>query len=154
MVAYALSVNGKQQAFESGDPDQPLLYLLRGAGLTGTKFGCGLGQCGACTVLIDGQSARSCLTTIAQAAGSSVVTIEGLGTVARPSRLQESFIKESVPQCGYCTSGMIVAAEGLLRRIPDPTEAQIRTELAGNLCRCGSHDRVVRAVLRAGSKGG
>ena len=154
MAAYALSVNGKQQTFESGDPDKPLLYVLRGSGLTGTKFGCGLGQCGACTVLVNGQAARSCLTTISDAAGKSVVTIEGLGTAAQPSKLQSSFIKESVPQCGYCTSGMIVAAQGLLGRVRNPTEAQIRGELEGNLCRCGSHDRVVRAVLRASVSGG
>lgn len=154
MTAYALNVNGKQQAFESDDPDKPLLYAQRDIGLTGTKFGCGLGQCGACTILVDGQATKSCLTTLSQAAGKSVVTIEGLGTVDRPSTLQSSFIKEGVPQCGYCTSGMIVAATGLLNRIPKPTEAQIRDELDGNLCRCGSHDRVVRAVLNASSNGG
>ena len=154
MAVYALSVNGKPQAFESDDPDKPLLYGLRGIGLTGTKFGCGLGQCGACTVLIDGQSTRSCLTTLSQVVGKSVVTIEGLGTVDRPSKLQASFIKEGVPQCGYCTSGMIVTAAGLLNRTPKPTETQVRNELDGNLCRCGSHDRVVRAVLNASTNGG
>lgn len=154
MAAYALSVNGKPQTFESGDPDKPLLYGLRDIGLTGTKFGCGLGQCGACTVLVDGQSTRSCLTTLSQVVGKSVVTIEGLGTVDQPSKLQASFIKEGVPQCGYCTSGMIVTAAGLLNRTPKPSEAQIRSELDGNLCRCGSHDRVVRAVLNASTNGG
>ena len=154
MAAYALSVNGKQQTFESDDPDKPLLYGLRDIGLTGTKFGCGLGQCGACTILVDGRSARSCLTTLSQAVGKSVVTIEGLGTVDQPSKLQASFIKEGVPQCGYCTSGMIVTAAGLLDRIAKPTETQIRDELDGNLCRCGSHDRVVRAVLNASTNGG
>jgi nicotinate dehydrogenase subunit A len=153
MAAYALSVNGKQQSFESSDPDKPLLYALRDIGLTGTKFGCGLGQCGACTVLVGGQSMRSCLTTVSQVAGQSVVTIEGLGTVDKPSKLQASFIKEGVPQCGYCTSGMIVTATGLLNRTPNPTETQIREELDGNLCRCGSHDRVVQAVLNARSGG-
>src|SRR5262245_31933744 len=149
MAAYALTVNGKPQSFTSDDPDKPLLYALRDIGLTGTKFGCGLGQCGACSVLVEGQSARSCLTPISQVAGKSVVTIEGLGTAEQPSKLQASFIKEAVPQCGYCTSGMIVSAAGLLNRIAKPTEAQVRQELDGNLCRCGSHDRVVRAVLNA-----
>jgi nicotinate dehydrogenase subunit A len=149
MAAFALTVNGKSQNFTSDDPDKPLLYALRDVGLTGTKFGCGLGQCGACSVLIDGQSARSCLTTLSQVAGKSVVTIEGLGTVDRPSKLQAAFIKEGVPQCGYCTSGMIVTATGLLNRAPNATETQIREELDGNLCRCGSHDRVVHAVLQA-----
>jgi len=154
MASYALSVNGKEQRFESGDPEKPLLYALRDIGLTGTKFGCGLGQCGACTVLVDGQASRACLTSLSAAAGKRVVTIEGVGTVDRPSTLQGWFIKESVPQCGYCTSGMIMTATGLLSRVPKPTEQQVREELEGNLCRCGSHDRVVRAVLRAGSNGG
>jgi nicotinate dehydrogenase subunit A len=154
MASYALSVNGKQQTFESDDPDKPLLYALRDIGLTGTKFGCGLGQCGACTVLVDGQASRSCVIPMSAASGKTVTTIEGVGTVDRPSPLQGSFIKEAVPQCGYCTSGMIMTATGLLSRVPRPTEQQVRDELQANLCRCGSHDRVVRAVLRAGSNGG
>ena len=154
MAAYVLSINGKEQSLQSDDPDKPLLYGLRDLGLTGTKFGCGLGQCGACTVLVDGQSARSCQMTLESVTGKSVVTIEGLGTVERPSPVQAAFIRESVPQCGYCTSGMIVTATGLLARVQKPTEQQVREELEGNLCRCGSHDRVVRAVLRAGANGG
>ena len=154
MASYALSVNGKQQTFETDDPEKPLLYALRDAGLTGTKFGCGLGQCGACTVLVNGQASRSCQIPLSATAGMAIVTIEGVGTVEKPSPLQASFIRESVPQCGYCTSGMIMSATGLLNRVPKPSESQVRDELEGNLCRCGSHDRVVRAVLRAGSNGG
>jgi len=154
MATYVVRVNDREQKFESADPDKPLLFALRDIGLTGTKFGCGLGQCGACTVLLDGQATRSCQMPLSTAAGKSVVTIEGLGTVDKPSAVQSSFIKESVPQCGYCTSGMIMTATGLLARLPRPTETQVREELEGNLCRCGSHDRVVRAVLGASVSGG
>jgi len=154
MAVYPLHVNSRELSVQSDDPDKPLLYVLRDLGLTGTKFGCGLGQCGACTVLVDGQSVRSCLTAISDAKGKAVTTIEGLGTPDKPSVLQAAFINESVPQCGYCTSGMIMTSAALLARTPKPTEAQVRDELDGNLCRCGSHDRVVRAVLRAASQGG
>jgi nicotinate dehydrogenase subunit A len=154
MAAYHLRVNSRELSVQSDDPDKPLLYVLRGLGLTGTKFGCGLGQCGACTVLVDGQSVRSCLTAISDASGKAVTTIEGLGTPENPSVLQSAFIAEGVPQCGYCTSGMIMTSAGLLARTAKPTEAQVRDELDGNLCRCGSHDRVVRAVLRAAAHGG
>jgi nicotinate dehydrogenase subunit A len=154
MAAYTLRVNSRELSVQSDDPDKPLLYVLRDLGLRGTKFGCGLGQCGACTVLVDGQSVRSCLTALSDAAGKSVTTIEGLGTPEKPSVLQAAFIAESVPQCGYCTSGMIMTSAGLLATMSKPTEAQIRDELDGNLCRCGSHDRVVRAVLRAAAQGG
>jgi nicotinate dehydrogenase subunit A len=154
MAAYHLRVNNRELSVQSDDPDKPLLYVLRGLGLTGTKFGCGLGQCGACTVLVDGQSVRSCLTAISDASGKAVTTIEGLGTPENPSVLQSAFIAEGVPQCGYCTSGMIMTSAGLLARTAKPTEAQVRDELDGNLCRCGSHDRVMRAVLRAAAHGG
>jgi len=154
MAAYHLRVNNRELSVQSDDPDKPLLYVLRGLGLTGTKFGCGLGQCGACTVLVDGQSVRSCLTAISDASGKAVTTIEGLGTPENPSVLQSAFIAEGVPQCGYCTSGMIMTSAGLLARTAKPTEAQVRHELDGNLCRCGSHDRVMRAVLRAAAHGG
>jgi nicotinate dehydrogenase subunit A len=154
MVAYSLRVNSRELSVQSDDPDKPLLYVLRGVGLTGTKFGCGLGQCGACTVLVDGQSVRSCRTAISGASGKAVTTIEGLGTPDKPSVLQSAFIAEGVPQCGYCTSGMIMTSAGLLARTAKPTEAHVRDELDGNLCRCGSHDRVVRAVLRAAAQGG
>ena len=150
MASYRLVVNGEPRSIEAWDPAQPLLYALRNAlGLHGVKFGCGLGQCGACTVLIDGAPARSCTTTIAQAAGKSVTTLEGLGSPERPHPVQAAFIAEQAAQCGYCTNGIVMTAVGLLARTPHPTAEQVKTALAGNLCRCGSHDRVVRAVLRA-----
>ena len=154
MAAYDLRINGSARSVESVDSDKPLLYVLRGLGLTATKFGCGLGQCGACTVLMDGKSVRSCQTTIGEAKGKTVTTLEGLGTAAQPHPIQAAFIKEQVPQCGYCTSGMIMSAAGLLTRVPKPTEEQVRSELDGNLCRCGSHVRVVKAVMAASGQGG
>ena len=154
MASYRLRINGVERTIESSDPDQPLLYGLRGIGLTATKFGCGLGQCGACSVLIDGRATRSCLETVADAAGKSVVTLEGLGSVSAPHPVQAAFIKEQVPQCGYCTSGIIISAVALLADKPKPTEDDIRTALDGNLCRCGSHVRVIRAVLAASGQGG
>jgi nicotinate dehydrogenase subunit A len=154
MAAYDLRINGSARSVESADSDKPLLYVLRGLGLTATKFGCGLGQCGACTVLLDGKSVRSCRTPIGEAKGKRVTTLEGLGTVAQPHPLQAAFIKEQVPQCGYCTNGMIMSAAGLLARVPKPTEDQVRSELDGNLCRCGSHVRVVKAVMAASGQGG
>jgi nicotinate dehydrogenase subunit A len=154
MAAYDLRINGSARSVESADSDKPLLYVLRGLGLTATKFGCGLGQCGACTVLLDGKSVRSCQTAIGDAKGKTVTTLEGLGTPAQPHPLQAAFIKEQVPQCGYCTSGMIMSAAGLLSRTPKPTEGQVRSELDGNLCRCGSHVRVVKAVMAASGQGG
>ena len=154
MAAYDLRINGSGRTIESADSDKPLLYVLRGLGLTATKFGCGLGQCGACTVLLDGQAVRSCQTTIGDAKGKAVTTLEGLGTVAQPHPLQAAFIKEQVPQCGYCTNGMVMTAAGLLARTPKPTEDQVRNELDGNLCRCGSHVRVIKAVMAASGQGG
>jgi nicotinate dehydrogenase subunit A len=153
MASFALRINGTPKAIDS-DPDKPLLYALRGLGLTAAKFGCGLGQCGACTVLVDGQATRSCQTTVSDAQGKAITTLEGLGTVEAPHALQAAFITEQVPQCGYCTSGMIMTAAGLLTRKGKPSEAEIRTELDGNLCRCGTHVRVVRAVLRASGQAG
>ena len=154
MASYRLRINGVERTIESSDPDQPLLYGLRGLGLTATKFGCGLGQCGACNVLLDGRSTRSCLETVANVQGKSVVTLEGLGSVAAPHPVQAAFIKEQVPQCGYCTSGMIISAVALLAEKPKPTEDDIRTSLAGNLCRCGTYDRIRRAIHRAAGTGG
>jgi nicotinate dehydrogenase subunit A len=154
MTTYRLRINGVERTIESSDPDQPLLYGLRGLGLTATKFGCGLGQCGACSVLVDGRPTRSCLTTIADMQGKSVVTLEGLGSMAAPHPVQAAFIKEQVPQCGYCTSGMIISAVALLTEKPKPTEDDIRASLEGNLCRCGTHVRVIRAVLAASAQGG
>src|SRR5438128_3882643 len=121
MPSYNLSINGSVRRVDSSDADKPLLYVLRGLGLTAAKFGCGLGQCGACTVLLDGKSIRSCQTPIGEAKGKAVTTLEGLGTVAQPHPLQAAFIREQVPQCGYCTNGMIMSAAGLLAREPKPT---------------------------------
>ena len=154
MPRYSVRVNGATRTVESSDPDQPLLYVLRGFGLTATKYGCGLGQCGACTVLIDRKAARSCRTPIARVQGKSVTTLEGLGTAAKPHPLQAAFIKEQVPQCGYCTSGIIMSAVALLAQKPKPTESDIRSALDGNLCRCGTHARVVSAVMAASGQGG
>lgn len=154
MATYRLNINGSECTIESSDPDQPLLYVLRGLGLTATKFGCGLGQCGACSVLLDGSPARSCLETIANAMGKSVITLEGLGSISAPHPVQAAFIKEQVPQCGYCTSGMIISAAALLAERPKPTEEDIRAALEGNLCRCGTHTRIIRAVMNASGQGG
>lgn len=144
-----LSVNGQQRDV-AADPDVPLLYVLRNdLGLHGTKFGCGLGQCGACTVLVNGQAVRSCLTPVQAVVGQDVVTIEGLGSPERPHPLQAAFIEEQAAQCGYCTTGIIMAAKGFLDQTRRPTETQVKQALAGNLCRCGTHLRVIRAVMRA-----
>ena len=154
MASYSLRINGYPRTVDSSDPDQPLLYVLRGIGLTAAKFGCGLGQCGACTVLMDGAATRSCQLTIAAAQGRSVTTLEGLGSVSTPHPVQAAFIKEQVPQCGYCTSGMIMSAAALLTEKPKPSEDEVRTALDGNLCRCGTHVRVVRAVMAASGQRG
>jgi len=154
MPTYTLSINGFTHSVDASDPDKPLLYVLRGMGLTATKFGCGLGQCGACKVLIEGKAVPSCLTTIAAVAGKSVTTLEGLGSQAALHPVQAAFIREQVPQCGYCASGMIVSAAALLREKPKPTEADVRSALDGNLCRCGTHTRVLRAVMLASGQGG
>jgi nicotinate dehydrogenase subunit A len=150
MPQYKLQVNGAPVTVESWDPDQPLLYVLRNAlSLHGVKFGCGLGQCGACTVLLDGKAVRSCLTTVKQAAGRAVTTIEGLGSPEKPDVVQAAFIEEQAAQCGYCTNGMVMAAKSLLSQTPHPTLEQVKTGLAGNLCRCGTHTRILSAVVRA-----
>jgi nicotinate dehydrogenase subunit A len=155
MATVKMEVNGAARGVEVDDPQTPLLYVLRNdLGLTGTKFGCGLAQCGACTVLVDGRAVRSCSTATSAAQGRRVTTIEGLGSPERPDPLQAAFIEEQAAQCGYCTAGMIMSARALLAQTPRPTEAQVRQALAGNLCRCGSHVRVIRAVMRAAAKGG
>jgi nicotinate dehydrogenase subunit A len=154
MASYDFRVNGFARTTESPDPDKPLLYVLRDFGLTATKFGCGLGQCGACTVLVDGKAERSCQATVASVRGRSVTTLEGLGSLSAPHPIQAAFIKEQVPQCGYCTSGMIMSAAGLLREKPKPSEEEVRTALDGNLCRCGTQVRVLRAVMLASGQGG
>jgi len=152
MAKLALRVNGGNRAVESDDPDVPLLYVLRNdLGLTGTHFGCGLAQCGACTVLVDGRAVRSCIAPAKAVAGQEIVTIEGLGSPDRPDPLQAAFIAEQAAQCGYCTAGMVMTARALLASTPRPSEQQVRDALAGNLCRCGSHARVIRAVMRVAS---
>lgn len=150
MAKLTLKVNGTNREVETDDPDIPLLYVLRGAlGLTGTHFGCGLAQCGACTVLVGGRAVRSCIAPARSVVGQEIVTIEGLGSPERPDPVQAAFIAEQAAQCGYCTAGMVMGARALLARTPRPSEQQVREALAGNLCRCGSHARVIRAVLRA-----
>ena len=149
MARYELSVNGEKRRVDA-EPDSPLLYVLRDQlELNGPKFGCGLGQCGACTVHVDGQAARSCSLPVSALGGRKVTTLEGLGTTAKPSPLQQAFIDEQAAQCGYCINGMVMQAADLLKRTPKPTEQQIREGLAMNLCRCGTHQRIVRAVQRA-----
>ena len=154
MAKYNLRINGNAQSVDSSDADKPLLYVLRELKLTATKFGCGLGQCGACTVLINGAAARSCQTSVADAQGKPIVTLEGLGSPDNPHPLQTAFINEQVPQCGYCTNGMIMSAAALLSANKKPSEADIRSALDGNLCRCGSHVRVVRAVMAVSGQRG
>lgn len=144
-----LKVNGSMQRVDA-DPGSMLLYALRdGLGLHGPKFGCGLGECGACTVHLDGKPVRSCLTPVASAVGHEVTTLEGLGTVAHPDPLQQAFIAEQAVQCGYCINGMIMTASALLAENPHPSRDEIKQALENNLCRCGTHLRIVRAVERA-----
>jgi nicotinate dehydrogenase subunit A len=146
---FALKVNGKTLSLEA-EPDTPLLYVLRNdAALSGPKFGCGLGQCGACTVILDGAAVRSCITPLSSVEHASVTTLEGLGSIESPHKLQQAFIDEQAAQCGYCTNGMIMTAKALLDRNPRPQVDEIKQALMKNLCRCGSHLRIVRAVQRA-----
>src|SRR5437870_9683297 len=150
MADFTLRVNGATRRVSSVAPDTPLLYVLRNdLELNGPKFGCGLGQCGACTVLIDGKSVRSCSVPVSAAAKGAITTLEGLGTMARLHPLQRAFIEEQACQCGYCSNGMVMSAKALLERNPAPTASQIRRALNGHLCRCASHNRIVRAVQRA-----
>ena len=149
-MKIALNVNGKAVAVEADDGQMPLLYALRDElGLHGPRFGCGLGQCGACTVHVDGQARRSCVTPVADVKGRKVVTLEGLGSPQKPHPVQQAFIDEQAVQCGYCINGMIMQATAFLKTQPKPSEAEIRQALANNLCRCGTHVRIVRAVKRA-----
>jgi nicotinate dehydrogenase subunit A len=142
-------VNGRTVSVTVDDPDTPLLYVLRNEfGLHGPRFGCGLGQCGACTVHVDGAAVRSCVTPLSAVTGR-IVTLEGLGTDANPHPVQQAFIDEQAVQCGYCINGMIMQSAALLARNPKPSEQDVKTELANNLCRCGTHLRIVRAVMRA-----
>jgi nicotinate dehydrogenase subunit A len=150
MPRYQLIVNGGARPIDAWDGDMPLLYALRNSlGLHAAKFGCGLGQCGACTVLVDGQPTRSCLLKVSDAAGKQITTAEGLGSPDKPLPVQAAFIAEQAAQCGYCTNGMVMGTVALLARNPRPTRQQAQAALAGNLCRCGSHDRVLKAVERA-----
>ena len=147
-----LTVNGRRHEIRSS-PEVPLLDVLRGElGLYGPKFGCGAGLCGACFVLLDGAPRPSCDLPVSAAAGRDVVTVEGLAARGRPHPVQRAFIDEQAAQCGYCTAGMVISAVALLRSVPSPTGAQVREALNGNLCRCGAHGRVVRAVLRAAAE--
>ena len=153
MAKLSLNVNGKAQAVTVDDPQMPLLYALRNdLGLHGPRFGCGLAQCGACTVHVDGKPVRSCSYPVSKAAGKKVLTLEGLGSSARPHPLQKAFIEEQAVQCGYCINGMIMQAKALLDANRHPSEEEIKQALANNLCRCGTHLRIVRAVMRAASE--
>jgi len=144
-----LKVNGADHQVDA-DPDTPLLYVLRDdLGLNAAKFGCGLGQCGSCTVIVDGKAVLSCVTPLVLLEGKQVTTLEGLGTVAAPAPIQRAFMEEHAAQCGYCIAGMMMRAQALLLRNPKPSDAQIRAELEPNLCRCGTHMRILRAVHRA-----
>ncbi len=147
----ALTVNGKAHRVDA-DPATPLLYVLRDdLQMNGAKFGCGLGQCGACTVMIDGEAHFSCVTPVSSVQGRRIKTVEGLGTADDPGPLQRAFIEEQAAQCGYCIAGVMMRAQALLEKNPAASEADIRNALDPNLCRCGTHARIVRAVKRAGA---
>jgi nicotinate dehydrogenase subunit A len=149
----SLNVNGRKVQLRVSDPAMPLLYALRNdLGLHGPRFGCGLSQCGACTVHLDGNAVRSCVLPISSAAGRNIVTLEGLGTPDKPHPLQQAFIDEQAVQCGYCINGMIMQSAALIATNKHPTDEQIKQALAYNLCRCGTHLRIVRAVKRATSR--
>ena len=148
----SLDVNGKNRELDA-DPATPLLYVLRDhLQLNGAKFGCGLGQCGACTVTVDGEAVRSCRMPVSSATGKKITTIEGLGTADKPHPLQAAFVAEQAAQCGYCITGMVMSGAAALARNPNLTRGEAQQVLAGNLCRCGTHDRVLRAMLRATGK--
>ena len=149
MARIALKVNGKARSVDA-DADTPLLYVLRdNLELNGPKFGCGLGQCGACTVHLDGEAVRSCSLPVSAVRGRAVTTLEGLGSTTKPHPLQQAFIDEQAVQCGYCINGMIMTSAALLKKNRHPSEDEIRAALAGNLCRCGTHQRITAAVKRA-----
>lgn len=152
MAQFSLKVNNKLCVVDA-DPSSPLLYVLRDdLELNGPKFGCGLSQCGACTVILDGEAVRSCVTPVAAVRNRQILTLEGLGTLASPHPLQAAFIEEQAAQCGYCIGGMVMTAKVLLDKNPHPSEEQIKQALEGHLCRCGTHLRIVRAIQRAASK--
>ena len=148
-MSIALTVNGRRRTIPAA-PDTPLLYVLRNdLELNAAKFGCGMAQCGACTVLVDGKPVRSCVLPAAAVGDAKITTLEGLGSAENLHPLQKAFIEEQAAQCGYCIAGMLMTAKGLLDENPKPSEAEIRLALAGNLCRCGTHGRIVRAIQRA-----
>ncbi len=148
-----LKVNGRTHDVQAAE-DTPLLYVLRNdLAVNSPKYGCGLAQCGACTVLVDGQPVRSCVTAASAVAGRDITTLEGLSAGGKPSKLQQAFIDEQAMQCGYCVSGIIMRAQALLDQNPKPTDREVRLALDGNLCRCGAQNRMVRAVLRAAQEG-
>ena len=149
MAKISLRVNGKTQTVEV-EPEMPLLYALRNdLQLNGPKFGCGLAQCGACTVIMDGNAIRSCVTPVSAAQNKPVTTLEGLGNTKKMHKIQQAFVDEQAVQCGYCINGMIMSTKALLDKNPKPTDSQIKEALSGNLCRCGTHIRILRAVKRA-----
>jgi nicotinate dehydrogenase subunit A len=149
MAKISLRVNGKTQVVDA-EPEMPLLYALRNdLQLNGPKFGCGLAQCGACTVILDGAAIRSCVTPVSAAQNKSVTTLEGLGSTKKMHKIQQAFVDEQALQCGYCINGMIMTTKALLDKNPKPTDSQIKEALASNLCRCGTHTRILRAVKRA-----
>jgi nicotinate dehydrogenase subunit A len=149
MAKYSLRVNGKVSAVQA-DADMPLLYALRNdLQLNGPKFGCGLGQCGACTVIIDGNPIRSCQMPVSAAGNRNIITLEGLGNTKKMHKIQQAFVDEQAVQCGYCINGMVMSTKALLDKTPKPNDTQIKEALAGNLCRCGTHIRILRAVKRA-----
>jgi nicotinate dehydrogenase subunit A len=149
MASYSLRVNGEARVVDA-DPDTPMLYVLRdNLALKGPKFGCGLAQCGACVIHVDGEATRSCVLAVETVRDRAITTLEGLGTSAKPSKLQQAFIDEQAAQCGYCANGMIMTSAALLAKTKNPSESEIRAALADNLCRCGTHQRIVAAVKRA-----
>lgn len=148
-MSLVINVNGVAREVVA-HPETPLLYVLRNdLQLKGARYGCGVGQCGACTVIVDGNAVQSCDVPVSAVAGKSIATIEGIGTADKPHPLQQAFIDKQAAQCGYCVSGIIMAAKALLDRNPTPSELQIREALAGNLCRCGTHTRILRAIRSA-----
>ena len=155
MASITFTVNGTARTLDVRDPDKPLLYALRNdLGLKGAKYSCGLGQCGACTVLVDGEAMRSCAMPVSALAGKKITTIEGLGSPEKPHKVQAAFIAEQAAQCGYCTNGMVMSSAALLEKNPKPNAAQVKDALAQNLCRCGTHERIVAAVVKAGGARG
>ena len=148
-MPHTLTINGKPRSADV-DEDTPLLWVLRDVlGMTGTKFGCGLGLCGACTIHLDGKPVRSCITTVAAAAGKRVTTIEAVGATAAGRKIQQAWIELEVPQCGYCQSGQIMSAAALLARTPEPKDSDIDAAMAGNICRCGTYVRIRAAIKEA-----